>query len=289
LCALFINSGICVDLLVSDWYASAMKNSSVRTRSGWEVMTRADAQRRGLPMKPLAPLYRATDLVTVLDQSLWYETRIFPRWRVALRLANQQGQPIISEARIFPDEDKSFPVGRWSGEYGASAKVPPGGLTARVLRTVRTQAFRRDLRTITERWKTMLRKLEPNARRTELLQGLEPELRTAIQSPEQPMTTRGRKGRSDRELARIATIYEAAYLAGRPAIAAVAKAATLSESKARDAVRRARVRGLLSPATKQGKGGGVLTPTARALLHQPKAKKLKSQQTEGRPRHGKKR
>lgn len=232
-----------------------MRTSSLRTRGSWEVITRSDAKRRGLTVEPLAPVYREKDLGMVLDRSVWFEACLGPRWKVAFRLANQRGQPVIAEARIFPDEPERYPVGQWSGEYGAPATVPPGGLTARILRTIRTQAFRHDLRTITSRW-------------TEKLKDLMPELRVAVHSQSPPVPTRGRKGRTDRELARIAAAYERAYLAGRPAIAAIAEAFKFSLSKARDAVRRARTRGLLSGGGKQGKGGGLLTPDARALLKQ---------------------
>ena len=58
-------------------------------------------------------------------------------------------------------------------------------------------------------------------------------------------------------------------MTNRPPLPAVAKAHRLSLSQARDVVRRARLRGLFTPAgSKQGKGGGVLTKFAQRLLRQ---------------------
>jgi hypothetical protein len=83
-----------------------------------------------------------------------------------------------------------------------------------------------------------------------------------------PSPTVGRRtsaGLSDRALLRVARVYERATLAERPVTAAVATAMTLSPSKARDAISRARYLGFLLP-TKKGKGGGLLTEKARKLL-----------------------
>src|SRR5262249_21077734 len=91
-----------------------------------------------------------------------------------------------------------------------------------------------------------------------------------IMAPTSPASTRGRKGRTDIELARISETYEKAYLGGHAAIGAVSKEFGLSLSQARDAVHRARVRGLLSPAAKQGIGGGTVTEWGRELLKQRK-------------------
>jgi len=247
-----------------------MKKSALRTAGSWVPITKSEAKRRGLIVESLLPIYRACDLGLVLDQSVWFEARIAPRWVVAFRLTNQLGQPVIAELRVFPDEPRHYPPGRWSGEYGAPAKVPPGGLSARDLRQIRTQAFRTDLRTIA----TRLTK-ECGEELGSFFPGV-----SLSKAP--PLATRGRKGRSDIELARIAAVYEHAYQSGRPAIAAVAKATGITLTKARDAVRRARVRKILGLASKQGKGGGLLTSLGREILkHNAKGK--------GGKRHGTKR
>jgi len=247
-----------------------MKKSALRTAGNWVPITRSEAKRRGLIVESLLPVYRACDLGLVRDRSVWFEARIAPRWIVAFRLTNQRGQPVIAELRVFPDEPGHYPPGRWSGEYGAPAKVPPGGLSARDLRQIRTQAFRADLRTIATHlmpeWGEELGSLFPGV----------------PLSTVPPRATQGRKGRSDLELAQIAAVYEAAYHANRPAGPAVARAFKFSRSKARDAVRRARTRGLLGGGGKRGKGGGPLTALAREILkHNSKGK--------GGKRHGTKR
>jgi hypothetical protein len=266
-----------------------MKKSALRTVGSWVPITRSEAKRRGLIVESLTPIYRACDLGLVLDQSVWFEARIAPRWIVAFRLTNQRGQPVIAELRVFPDEPGHYPPGRWSGEYGAPAKVPPGGLSARDLRQIRTQAFRADLRTITA---NVLKVSEAQAAALPVAD-LEKDWREGLSSffpvvplsTTPPVATRGRKGRSDIELARIAAAYERAYLANRPAIAAVAKAAGITLTKARDSVRRARVRGLLSPASKQGKGGGLVTQLTQEMLKQD----VKNRKTKGGKHHGAKR
>jgi hypothetical protein len=230
-----------------------MHKTVLRWSGRWEPIEKAVAKRLGLNVAPFAPTHRASEFGLVLDRSIWFEASIAPRWRVAMRLANQRGQPVIAEVRVFPDEPGTRPPGRWSGNYGALAVIPPGGVTARVLRMIRTQAFRRDLFKIRSRWPDELRQLEAIA--------------PSVPPPPAPSsTTRGRKGRSDRELARMASTYAGAWLAGRPPIPAVAIAHRLSLGQARDAVSRARVRSLLTPASKQGKGGGQLTERARELL-----------------------
>jgi hypothetical protein len=222
----------------------------------------------------LKPLHVPKSYGTILDRSLWFQMSLAPRWLVVFRVVDQRGQPVIAEVRVFPalethDEEKTWPqpTGRWRGEYGGKTFVPPGGLTARLLRGIRTQVFQKDLRRI----------MAYHAK--DLAHG---DSGVTLSAAPPPSATRGRKGRSDRELARIARTYERAYMAGRPSIADVAKAHRLSLSQARDAVSRARVRGLLSPASTQGKRGGLLTPLAHEILKQDAKGK-------GGKRHGTKR
>jgi hypothetical protein len=243
-----------------------MKKPALRSAASWVPITKSEAKRRGLIVESLLPIYRACDLGLVRDRSVWFEMSIPPRWTVALRLANQQGQPVIAEARVFPDEPGKHSPGRWTGEYGVTTTVPPGGLGARVLRQIRTQAFKSDLRKIMtsvvndKAWAEVWAELS-GEKLGSLFHGGPP-------STVPPSATHGRKGRSDHELARIAATYARAWLADRPPIPAVAKTLGVSLTKARDAVHRARVRGLLSPANKQRQGGGQLTPLAREILKQ---------------------
>jgi hypothetical protein len=178
-------------------------------------------------------------------------------WMVAFRIIPQRGQPVIAELRIFPlnkDAKRKWPAGQWPGMYGDQAHVPLGGITSSFLRGIRTKEFREALRDIHNRFETEL-----------------PDLIVPLARPASPSTAkRGRKGRPDQELARIAATYEKAYLNNRPATEAVAIALAVPLSKARDAIRRARTRGFLSPASKQGRGGGTVTPLGREVLVQQK-------------------
>jgi len=246
-------------------YYPHMTRAVLRIPQSWVPIEKKEAARLNLTVEEFYPTQKPSNFGLVLDLSVWVEMPMASRWLVAFRLANQRGQPVIAEVRVFPAEPGKRTAGRWSGEYGGTARVPPGGITARLLRTIRTQTFKKMLRTIMTRWEKELGALD--------LGFIPPMI--------PPLTNRGRKGRSDAALARIAAVYEGAYVAGTPPVQAVAKALRLSLTQARDAIHRARVRGLLSSATKQGKVGGRLTPTARALLKQQTKKK--------RGKHGTKR
>lgn len=255
----------------------------LRSRNEWVPIDKTDANRLALKVKPLTRADHR-DLGVALDRSVWVEVPLEGRWMAAFRLANKQGQPVISEMRVFPDESEGLPAkpwrkyqrrpisltatfspmpgarpaGRWSGDYpGAIAPIPPGGLSARVWHSITMRSFKRLLRSIMERHVEFFRNEDIGV-----------PLSTPLSSAHS-----GRPGRSDASLARMARTYEIACLANRSPILAVAKVRGLSVPRARDAIRRARVRGLLSPASKQGKGGGFLTEKAKMLLNGKKKPK----------------
>ena len=185
----------------------------------------------------------------------------------------------MAELRVFPVDpgpgESKRPAGQWRGEYGGGEHVPRAGLTARQIHQVRLGTFKDVLRAVLARDGEALAELKD----------FFPDLPQVITRP----VTRGRKGRSDTELATIASVYATAYLEKVPPVPAIAKRFRLSLSQARDAVFRARQRGFLTPAEKQGRAGGMLTPQAQALLSQQKNKKPIPQQTKRRTRHGTKR
>jgi len=267
-----------------------MEKPSLRTDHRWVPMKGSEAERLGLSVKPFAPVHRAEDFGLISDQSVWFEARLPSRWLAAFRLANQRGQPVIAELRVFPDDGGKHHPGEWRGTYGTTATVPPGGLSARVLRQIRTRAFRKALRNITTNiLKASERQAADPPAGSTVADGWREQLDTIFPgvpiSSVPPRTGHGRKGRSDHELARIAAVYERAYLADRPSIDAVAKAHRLSLTRARDAVRRARARGLLTGGGKQGEGGGRLTPLAQKLLN----RNVKASKPRGGKHHGPKR
>ena len=135
-----------------------MPRATLRSPYQWTVIERADAQALGLKVEPLGGPLQAKDVGLVVDTSVWVEVPLAQGWMVAFRLSPQDGQPVIGEIRLFPDESNApykdgtrwrRPAGRWSGDYpGASAAVPRGGITASVLRTIRMLSFKGLLRRI---------------------------------------------------------------------------------------------------------------------------------------------
>lgn len=234
-----------------------MPRAILRSPNSWTVIDKADAQRLKLSAERIKDA-REEDLRQigyVLDNSIWIEQPLGQSWMLAFRVAYQRGGPVIAELRLFPHDTEHVkrPPGVWSGILGDPSRVPPGGITARLLREVRTTAFRKVLRELVARWDRQVMTAQP-------LPWAHP-LKPASAKPK-----RGRPGRSDVELAQVARAYSKAYVSGQPPVPAVAKTFQLSRSQARDAIFRARAKGFLSPAAKQGTTGGLLTPSAKSLL-----------------------
>jgi hypothetical protein len=156
---------------------------------------------------------------------------------------------------VFPLEENAKsrrPAGQWTGIYGDKTPVPRGGITSTFLRKIKTNEFRAALREIHTRFAQELLDFDLSF----------------VQSIRLPTSKPGPKGRPDSDLARIAAIYQKAFLDGLPPIKAVAQEMGLSPSRARDAVSRARDKKILSPADKQGCPGGTLTALGRELLEE---------------------
>lgn len=222
-------------------------------------------------IEDLGPDIPAEDIGVIRNQSIWVEIPLTEQWLAAFRLVNKAGVPVVAELRVFPAEpdphrERTRPAGQWRGQYGGPEGVPRAGLTARQIHQIRSGT-----------WKDVLRKVLP--RDGEALASLKDFWPDLPQAHPQPVR-RGRKGRPDAELAAIAAVYEKAYLAKAPPVLAIAKRFRLSLSQARDVIHRARVRGILTPAEKQGSAGGFLTARAQALL---------DLQRKGGTRHGAKR
>jgi hypothetical protein len=260
-----------------------MRSPVLRETSSWTPIDKSHASALGLDgqIQELAPSHPVEDIGLILNRSVWVEIPPADRWIAAFRLVNKGGVPVVAELRVFPAEtdprrERKRPAGQWRGEYGDAESVPRAGLTARLIHNqVRLGTFKDVLRTVLSRHGVALKSLALDF----------PNLPQASPRP----ATRGRKGRPHAVLAKIAAVYARAYLANSPPIPAVRDRFRLSLSQARDAVFRARTLNLLTPADKQGRAGGMLTPQARALLHQPKNKKPKAQWMKRRKSHGTKR
>lgn len=207
---------------------------------------------RWAPRRGVRDLAETVGLALVKEA--WVETPLGPGWIAAYRLVPQRGMPVVAELRIFPAESgRPRQPGRWSGEFlGVAARVPPGGLTTRLLRTVRVGGYRRFAGRVVR---------ETRAKWPEF--GAD-ELGPLREPKDQPR--RGRPSRPRAFFAEIARDYVRSIEAGshRP-VADVARRRRLASGQVRDALHRARLLGLLERGGR-GRYGGALTEGARALL-----------------------
>ncbi len=212
-------------------------------------------------------------------EDVWAEVPLGRNWIAAYRLVEQRGYPVVAELRIFPAEKRvwknkvgSRSPGEWSAEFfGCKAKVPRGGITARMVRAVRIGEHHR----VASEFISELRGQggKPNLA-LDLIQGgaalMEVQSTFEIKKtvPRSDVRPRRRlaKGRPEIFYAEMAGAYVEELQAGskRP-IVDLAKRLRLDRSKVRDMIYAARRRGLLSEA-RHGKRGGDLTDKAKRLL-----------------------
>lgn len=169
--------------------------------------------------------------------------RLGDGWAYVMHLAFAGGRWIVAGLEVFPEPpDLTKRVGDRQADLSvrtAPAPPPGAGLAARHLRRIPfggRSGF------------ALMNQLADGAAR--------------IARAYQPTTKRG-----DGRVVEIARLYAEAYRRGsRSPLPEIAKALGVSISAVRDAVSRARKKGFLSLARKQGVGGGELTPSAVALL-----------------------
>lgn len=209
--------------------------------------------------------------------SQWLEAPLDDGWRVALRVAVQDGWPVVAELRVFPNETDDDDIARpgcWSAErLGYLAPVAAGGLTARKLREVRLETLLREqFKPIAAQYTAILRRHSTEAgapaenTRTQIAPA-------NLESSGGPRRRRA-ASKSDLELARAAQEYlercHDASTAQRPTAALADAHPGWTTQYARDQVYAARERGLLTTVG-QGQQGGALTPMAEQLLHEDAA------------------
>ena len=189
-------------------------------------------------------------------------------WTGAYRIASQDGQPVLAEIRIYPTDLRRPWTDRQSDD-GRTGVPPRGGLTARLLRSVKlghhAAVIRRRIAesaaggTLKEQRAAESPVQDFNRDIVRSL-GFEPPAAGQGKKP-------GRPRRPDLFYARIAARYVEELEAGnRRPTAAVAESSHFSAPHIRDAVHEARVRGLLTRPPSQGRPGGQLTDRARSLL-----------------------
>ena len=224
-----------------------------------------EAHRLGVELKSVCERY---GIGTVKTGEYWVEFPLDEQWIAACRMFAQDGQPVVGELRIFPSET-SRPVcgGRWSAEIlGDMAKVPPGGLTARLLRKVRigghVQHFTKSLKDSIFGWERIKWQRWPPVRA-----GFVPPVDRNIRRL-------GRKGKPDLFYAKIAKVYVSWLQSGsRKPVEKIAEARNLDSKRVRAMIHQARKRNLLTLG-RQGRPGGSLTDRCREVLGKsPNSKK----------------
>lgn len=200
----------------------------------------------------------------------WLEQPFDDGWVAAFRLVPQNGYPSVAEFRFFPRSagDQSASArdndpGEWAAaRQGFTASVPPGGLTARRLKSVKFGAYLDDVTTILRR---MERKWGYEAvhgeRRLFTRYGFTPASSQSV----------GRAGRprihDDLFLAILAHDYVRAFTLHPSApVQALRTARKYSTEHLRELIHTARDRGMLTSPPKPGVGGGNLTSLAFSIL-----------------------
>jgi len=193
----------------------------------------------------------------------WFEvplggTMATALWRAAYRVRPEGDRVVVVEVRIFPHlGSPGAAPGEWNIETGV---VPRGGMPARLIRD--ELVLGTHVHELLPAFLNRTRKSFPPAIFDAWLQrlGYPPKVRKG------PGTRAGRgpKGRTDRELAELAAVY-VSKKGERAPVEATAKEVGLPATVVRDALHKARERGVLT-STKQGHAGGELTSRAKALL-----------------------
>ena len=196
---------------------------------------------------------------------LWVETPIDDDWTAAFRLfPDAAGRPVVGELRIFPSAGR--PDGPKAGTWAAEAKgihardrVPAGGLTSRKMRETPFEACHGQLTAIVATLEKKLgaRMWGPGS----------PWSQAGLQPTTSPGRRRGRPGHSDEYLARVASVY-VKHASKREAMRCTGDELDKGTEQARELVKLARRRGLLTPGIR-GRAGGQLTQHARQLLGLP--------------------
>jgi len=194
-------------------------------------------------------------------------------WRAAYRVKPRGDRVEVLEVRVFPHlGSPGVSAGDWNVETGV---VPEGGMTARLIR---------DRLVLGKHIHEMLPALL-NQNRETFPPGLFGDWLDRLGYPSEvrrgpgARSKRGPKGRTDRELAEIAAIYvKVCSKGGRAHVQTTAKKLGLPATVVRDALHRARKRGLLT-STMRGLSGGKLTEYGEQVLAETESQEQASSPT----------
>lgn len=271
----------------------ASKKPNLKRKIEQVPFRRGDAHWHGLDTTPS----KDRGIVYVAVENTWVEVPLKDKrpgrteeWVVAYRLVEQGGYPVVAELRLFPAEELFWKEaalerdpGQWSAEFlGQNAKVPTGGITARMVREVKIGEHHRlaneFIRSLKEEHGGLLdlpAELEPFQRKlpgpTAVISSFE--IKKPKNTRRKPHRQLGKGRRPDIIYAELAQQYVRLLEVGskRP-IVELAKQLGIDRSRVRDMIHAARKRGLLDGG-QQGKRGGYLTDKALRVLRPTRREK----------------
>ena len=284
-----------------------IQKPTASAQDGWEFI--ADPGRaRALGLDPIP--WPPSNEPHVRVRSVWLEAPLDDDWCIALQIAAQDGQPVVSELRIFPAEPPpqlvytrgvvqrfSYPAGEWNGRWtGIDAKVPKRGLSSTIARRARVPLHAEYFEDIRQ---ALLKKFQKDFFVDEFgFSSVDPRAAGTASRTKQTVGP-GRPALPISALLPIAEAYADAVARGsRRPLKDLARRSGRSVDEIRRRVHQARRRGLLTRAA-PGAAGGALTPEALVLLGRSRRRaqsgatsrthrKRKSTTGRGRAKRGKK-
>ena len=241
----------------------AGEKPTLRVQGQVRIVDRRDAARAGVPFQDARPAFHPVEVNTI---DLWVCVPLPPAWRAEYRLAIQDQHLVVAELRVFPCAPDA-PNETWAGDLtGLHSRVPPGGLSATILKRVRIGA---DIAA----GRHILRWLDSQARQKGQQSAVVEGLRTKSLAdfgrpkPQAGSPESGRRGLPRSVYVKVARAYQQAIAAGsrRPVVdtaaALVGRKATRQElAQTSQRIFRARRLGLLTR-TSQGRAGGLVVTT----------------------------
>lgn len=197
----------------------------------------------------------------------------FGMWSAELLFKSRNGQPVLTELRVFPTRPQRHSDEKTQGVD----EIPEGGLRPRFVKDLAIGGMRdQAIQALTSpqhpiwegRWPNPAEEWYDIAHYSGIESGALGDI------PKKP----GRRSLTDEELARVALYYVEALAEGRGTTKHVwnrlgQDGVYLSEGTVSGRIYKARLRGFLTPASTKGQKGGTLTPEAREILQRLRTEK----------------
>ena len=225
---------------------------------------------------------------------IWAEGKLDDDWAVAYRVGlDDHDQPVIAEIRLFPCETwrPNHYEGRWSAEVlGSRAGAPSGGIKQKQIRAIPTRhhasVLQRAMSYFQKGHLSLLGRATLGRNESPFQSDAGP-TRGSIHQPKKS-GKRGRPPLPDAEYVEAAASYANAIArSSRSPAKDVARELRQDEDRTRAMLRRARARGLLSPALSPGKHGGALTERGKAVLRRERQRARREKARRKRAARGK--